>query len=347
LSDAAAPAPDLTREATNPRLRAFLRERFDEAPEGLRVTPLAGDASTRAYFRVGLRGETFVAALYPEPFASGRLAFLDVQALLVDWGLPVPRVLACDRARGVMLLSDLGDCSLQEHMRTADAEARARVYTRALEQLGRLQRAAAAWPERGADCFRLAFDVPKLRFELDFFVAHFLCGLRGRQLDDGQRNLVELAFEELCTEIASWPRVLCHRDFHARNLLLQPGGEPAWIDFQDARQGPATYDLASLLRDAYVTLPEEFIEEQAEAFRAALLPELDRATFARRFDWTCLQRNLKALGTFGYMTSVRGKDVYLQYVEPTLAHVRRTLGRHAEWAGLRRLLAGHIEELGE
>jgi len=245
----------------------------------------------------------------------------------------------------VMLLSDLGDESLQEFMQTADDGERERVYAQALHQLDHLQRSAAGWPERAAECFHVAFDDAKLRWELDYFVTHFVVGLRARPLADDERNELDAAFAHLCGEIAAWPQVLCHRDFHSRNLLLHRGA-PAWIDFQDARMGPATYDLASLLRDAYVTLPEDFIAERAEEFRQLALSGVDRATFARRFDWTCLQRNLKALGTFGYMTTVRGKDVYLRYVAPTLAHVRRNLERHAEFAGLRRALARHIEELG-
>ncbi len=328
------------------RLRAFLSERWGARAEELALEPLAGDASTRAYFRVhdARAGASHVLALYPAALPEGRLAFLDVQALLRAWGLPVPEVRACDRTRGVMLLSDLGDLSLQEFMRTADERERERVYAQALGQLDHLQRAAAGWSDRRAECFERAFDVPKLRFELDFFVTHFLRGLHRARLSEDDRGTLDAACEALCAEIASWPRVLCHRDFHARNLLLH-GGTLAWIDFQDARLGPATYDLASLLRDAYVSLPEEFIAERAEEFRRLRARDLDRETFARRFDWTCVQRNLKALGTFGYMTCERGKDVYLQYVEPTLRHVRRNLERHAEFSGLRRVLARHIEEL--
>jgi hypothetical protein len=332
--------------ALDARLTGFLRERWGAAAEGLTVTPLAGDASTRCYFRLrdAEGGAPRVLALYPEPLPAGPVAFLDVHRLLELWGLPVPQVLACDRARGVMLLSDLGDLSLQEFMRGADDTERERVYAQALHQVDHLQRSAAGWPERAAECFQVAFDVAKLRWELDYFVAHFVTGLRARALTDDERNELDAAFALLCREMASWPRVLCHRDFHSRNLLLH-GGAPAWIDFQDARMGPATYDLASLLRDAYVTLPEDFIAERAEEFRTLALSGVARATFARRFDWTCVQRNLKALGTFGCMTAVRGKDVYLRYVAPTLRHVRRNLGRHAEFDGLRRVLARHIEEL--
>src|SRR6185295_11857250 len=109
--------------------------------------------------------------------------------------------------------------------------------------------------------------------------------------------------------------------------------------------GPTTYDLASLLRDSYVDMDEEFVAERTEEFRQRALPGENREAFLRRYELTSVQRNLKALGTFGYMATVRGNPVYLQYVPRTLAHARRNLLRHPELAGLHRVLAAHIEEL--
>lgn len=326
------------------RLVSFLRERWGATAALLRIESLAGDASTRRYFRVHEGPTSAILALYPQPWEPGPIAFLDVHRLLSNWGLPVPDVQACDRGRGIMLLSDLGDDSLQERLRTADAREREALYAQALHQLEHLQRAAAGWPERQAECYRLAFDVPKLRFEMDFFVRHFLLGLRGCELNDAERNELDAAFHRLCGEIASWPRVLCHRDFHSRNLIVHQG-TLHWIDFQDARLGPSVYDLASLLRDAYVTLDEGFIAARVEEFRRLAQASTGRAEFERRFEWACVQRNLKALGTFGYMTTVHGKRVYHAYVAPTLAHVRRNLERHAALAGLRQVLGRHIPEL--
>jgi aminoglycoside/choline kinase family phosphotransferase len=145
--------------------------------------------------------------------------------------------------------------------------------------------------------------------------------------------------------MAAWPRVLCHRDFHSRNLMVH-AGRLHWIDFQDARLGPATYDLASLLRDSYVDIEEEFVAERAEEFRQRALPGEAKDVFARRFELTSVQRNLKALGTFGYMATVRQNPVYLQYVPRTLANARRNLLRHSELRGLHRVLARHVPELG-
>jgi hypothetical protein len=324
----------------DPRLAEFLSERLGEAAGP--VVALAGDASTRRYYRVALKQGTAVVALYPEPF-NDELPFLAVGSLLADIGLPAPAVLAHDGPRGVLLLEDLGDETLQEVLRTASNAERRALYDEALEALGRLQREAARGPARAA-CFQIAFDVEKLSWELHYFEKHFLEGLRGRQLSSEDRSLLAEAFHDLSAEIASWPRVLCHRDFHSRNLMRHRG-RLFWIDFQDARMGPATYDLASLLRDSYVELSEGLVAECAEGFRQRTLPGEAQDVFLRRFELTCVQRNLKALGTFGHVASVRGSPVYLPYIPATLAHARRNLARHPELDRLRRVLANHIEEL--
>ena len=326
--------------SVDPRLSDFLLERLGEG--AAEVVPLAGDASTRRYFRVMLKERTVVVALYPEPFGDD-MPFLAVGSLLMGFGLPVPAVLAHDGPRGVLLLEDLGDQTLQEVLKTSSDALRGDLYGEALEALGVLQREAARGPGRAA-CFQVAFDVEKLSWELHYFEKHFLEGLLGRDLSTEHRSTLAESFHRLSAEIASWPRVLCHRDFHSRNLMRHHG-RLFWIDFQDARLGPATYDLASLLRDSYVDLPEKFVAERAEEFRLKALPGEAREVFLRRFELTCVQRNLKALGTFGYMASVRGNGVYLPYVPATLRHARRNLARHPELDGLRRVLANHIEEL--
>lgn len=322
-------------------IRDFLRERRRGAR--VEVIPLSGDASTRRYFRLVAGGSTEVLALHPEPFAEGSLPFVTVRTLLARLGLPVPQLHEEDGARGILVLEDLGDLTLQEELRAAGEGRRAERYREAVAQLARLQREAARGTKR-EECFRIAFDVEKLTWELHYFLKHFVEGHRGRDLTSEDRATLSEAFHRLAEEMASWPRVLCHRDFHSRNLMLHRG-VLHWIDFQDARMGPATYDLASLLRDSYVDLPEELVAERAEEFRQEALPEESRDAFRRRFELTCVQRNLKALGTFGYQASVRANPVYLPYIPCTLAHARRNLARHPELAGLWRALARHVEEL--
>jgi len=143
-------------------------------------------------------------------------------------------------------------------------------------------------------------------------------------------------------ELASEPRVLCHRDYHSRNLMLHEG-QLYLIDFQDARMGPDTYDLVSLLRDSYVDLPEATVEELI-AYFLALKGTPDDPDFRQRFDVMALQRNLKALGTFGYQTTARRNPVYIQYIPRTLRYVRTNLKRHERFAAVHELLATHVEE---
>lgn len=325
-----------------PALVAFLKE-WPEAGGTPGVVALDGDASTRRYYRIAETGRTSMLALYPEPFDVGGMPFLAVRELMAGWGLPVPGLLRVDGPRGIVLQEDLGDVTLQRALDTTNANVREALYRQALDQLTLLQEAAAR-DSQTAECFRVAFDVEKLTWELHYFLKHFVEGHRGRDLTVEDRASLSEAFHRLAEEMASWPRVLCHRDFHSRNLMLQ-GDALRWIDFQDARMGPATYDLASLLRDSYVDLDEDFVAERAEEFRQRALRGEAREVFLRRFELTSVQRNLKALGTFGYMAVVRGKRVYEQYVPRTLAMARRNLGRYPELAALQRVLARHIEEL--
>ena len=325
-------------------VRAHLEQRRPGEAAQLRVTALSGDASTRRYYRVADGSRNYVLAQYPGPFEPESLSFLAIHALLQGYALPVPQIVEVDGPRGIVLQQDLGDCTLQEVLRGCSPGELVRLYQEAVDDIVLLQRAAARGPQQ-AECFRIAFDVEKLSWELHYFLKHFLEGQLGRELSVEDRSTLAESFHVLSQELAAWPRVLCHRDYHSRNLM-QHAGRLYWIDFQDARMGPATYDLASLLRDAYVDVPEELQEELIERFRQQAAPEEAREGFRRRFDLTCVQRNLKALGTFGYMATVRHNPVYLPYIPRTLAHVRRNLSRYTELERLRRTLARHMPELG-
>ena len=325
------------------RVAQFLADRFGPRLGDVKVAALSGDASTRRYYRIAAGGEISVLSLYPEPFDADQLSFVVVRTLMAGWGLPVPAIRDLDGSLGILLLEDLGDLTLQEALKGARAAKKKELYRQAIDQLVVLQREAARAPQR-AVCFQVAFDFEKLSWELHFFWKHFLEAYRRCDLSVEDRASIADGFHRLSAEIASWPRVLCHRDFHSRNLMSHDG-RLCWIDFQDARMGPVTYDLASLLRDSYVDLDEEFVAEMAEEFRQRAAPGETRDTFQRRFELMSIQRNLKALGTFGYQGAVKGSRVYLPYIPRTLANARRNLARHPELSGLRRALAHHLEEL--
>jgi aminoglycoside/choline kinase family phosphotransferase len=327
---------------------ALIRQYLEETRPGdateVRVAPLSGDASTRRYYRLEDGGRSHVLALYPEGFVPEDLSYLNVHRLLEGYGLPVPATLGVDGKRGIVLQEDLGDRTLQVVLDEAPASAGEELYREAVDEVAQLQTKAAQGPQK-ADCFRIAFDIEKLSWELHYFLKHFLEGHRGCDPTVEDRANLSEAFHQLSHEIASWPRVLCHRDYHSRNLMLHEG-RLFWIDFQDARMGPTTYDLASLLRDAYVDVPEELQEDLKERFRQTATPDEPREVFRRRFDLMCVQRNLKALGTFGYMATVRQNPVYLPYMPRTLAHARHNLSRYPELERLWRTLLRHVPELG-
>jgi len=243
----------------------------------------------------------------------------------------------------VLAQQDLGDVTLQAHLGAASAAEHAALYRQAVALIATLQRRGAELASAGYVPYGIAFDVEKLTWELDFFIKHFVEAYRGVVIAPAAREALRREFAVLVEELASEPRVLCHRDYHSRNLMLHD--ERLYIiDFQDARMGPDTYDLVSLLRDSYVDLAEQTVEELLAYFLALQGHTGSEAAFRARFDVMALQRNLKALGTFGYQTTARRNPVYIQYIPRTLRYVRDNLEHLPRFARIRELLAAHVDE---
>jgi aminoglycoside/choline kinase family phosphotransferase len=293
-------------------------------------------------------GRSNVLALHAQPFEFETLPFVNVARLFQAVPLPVPDILDHADDLGVLLLQDLGDVTLQAHLGAAAPTEHASLYREAVSFLVRLQARGRELASPSYIPFGVAFDREKLQWELDFFVKHFLEAYRGVRLRTEARGALAEEWTPIIQELAAEPRVLCHRDFHSRNLMFNEG-RLYIIDFQDARLGPDTYDLVSLLRDSYLDLPEESVEELISHFltlaRMKSPTTAERQEFRRRFDIMSLQRNLKALGTFGFQAAARANPVYIQYIPRTLRYVRTNLFRHARFARLHELLAPLIEEL--
>jgi aminoglycoside/choline kinase family phosphotransferase len=327
------------------RIDQFL-DHTDLRNQNVKVVPLTGDASDRRYFRVLLRdAPSQVLAVHPGPVAFDAVAFVNVARLLSAMPVPVPRILACSDALGIMALEDLGDVTLQAHVGAASPAEHEALYRQAVTFINTLQRRGRELASPSYVPYRVCFDVEKLTWELQFFTRHFLEAYRGAALTDATRRALAEEYAAIAGELASEPPVLCHRDYHSRNLMLHQGSLHI-IDFQDARMGPDTYDLASLLRDSYV----DFSEQQVVALIAFFLAQRGDSKendqdYRRRFDLMALQRNLKALGTFGFQTTNRGNTVYIQYIPRTLNYARANLARYGRFARLRQLLAEHLEEL--
>jgi hypothetical protein len=331
-------------EAAHTRVQAYL-DRSGLTARAARVVPLTGDASDRRYFRVLVPdGPTTVLALHAGPIDYAALPFVNVAELLARMPVPIPAILDHADDLGVLLLEDLGDVTLQAHVGAAPTGEHIAHYRQAVAIIDVLQRRGAELASQEYVPYGIAFDVEKLGWELDFFAKHFLQGYRGIDLAAPARAALAAEFRAIVEELAAEPRVLCHRDYHSRNLMLHHGRLYA-IDFQDARMGPATYDLVSLLRDSYVDIPEETADALIAHFLALGGRTVDPRAFRARFDVMALQRNLKALGTFGYQTTTRGNPVYIQYMPRTLRHVRDNLRRQPRFARLQEILAADVDEL--
>jgi aminoglycoside/choline kinase family phosphotransferase len=317
-----------------PRLQQYLSDHRIDAHS---VVPLTGDASDRRYFRVLVKNAApMVLALHQGPIDVATMPFVAVARLLSQVPLPVPRILHHSNALGVLGLQDLGDVTLQAHLGAATPAEHAALYRQAVTLIARMQERGEQLRSPAYPPYGIAFDVEKLTWELEFFVRHYLLAYKGVTASEAQREALRDEWSAIVNELAAEPRVLCHRDYHSRNLMLH-GGQLYMIDFQDARMGPDTYDLASLLRDSYVDLAPQQVDDLL-AFFLALKGLADEAAFRRRFDLMALQRNLKALGTFGYMTTSRNNTVYIQYIPRTVAYVKANLAKYPRFERLRALI---------
>jgi aminoglycoside/choline kinase family phosphotransferase len=325
------------------------RARIDEclnraklAGPKVRVVPLTGDASTRQYFRI-LRPDnpSVVLAVYDTAFRFEELPFVNVCRLFTSIPLPIPAIAGHADDLGILILEDLGDVTLQAHLGMTEPAEHDALYRQAVEFVFRMQRKGEELRSPEFISYGIAFDRDKLMWELNFFTKHFLEAYRGVALTSDVREAFDEEWLKIADELAGEPRVLCHRDYHSRNLMLHDR-RLYIIDFQDARMGPDTYDLASLLRDSYVDHTDAQVDELVRGYlklggASKSTPEAF-AEYRRRFDLMSVQRNLKALGTFGHQTTSRSNPVYIQYIPRTLNYVRMNLERYPRFARLRELL---------
>ncbi|MBI3449580.1 MAG: phosphotransferase [Acidobacteria bacterium] len=331
------PRPAMTR-----RLLAFARRRFGDA---VSCEPLAGDASDRAFFRIRLATMSpLVAMVHPEPFRLDDLPYFVHGRFLKEIGADVPEIVGSYPGEGILLLQDLGDATLMAHLMTASPDRRHFLYRQAVQILAHLQSEGTRALSPDLPAARTALDRDRLLFELRFFAEHYVTGLLGSPLMPAAAADLDAWLESLAETVAGYDRVLCHRDYHSRNLMVR-GDRLYMVDFQDARMGPYTYDLASLLRDSYVRLPEELIEEMLDFFLEVTgrsqPGEARPGSFEEEFERTCLQRNIKAIGTFAYQAVVKGNRGYLPSIPPTLESIRTNLERRGE-RGILELFEGPL-----
>ena len=345
-----------------------IRHQLQIPVTSVHLTRLPGDASNRAYYRVSLKSLSLhypqslvlMQVADPEGFKQSEeaistndlpiteLPFINIHSHLRTSNLPVPHLHYYDRRRGLLYLEDLGDITLEYATHHASQDVVHTLYTQAIDILIAIHTHASCHNDTTRPCiaFGRLFDSALIMWEFDHFLEYGVVARNGRVMCANDFVPLKEAFETIAELIASQRRVFTHRDYHARNLMVH-GNQISLLDFQDALMGPAAYDLVSLLRDAYIKLDETLVEELIARYLNGMPNELtgDVKDFRRIFDFTSIQRNLKAVGRFIYIDRVKGNSKFLADIPRTLEYVRRNLRKYPELRTLQTHLSPYVPEL--
>lgn len=295
------------------------------------VKPASSDASFRRYFRVlSKKGPFIVMDAPPDKEKTG--PFIKVSHLFDEAGVLVPKVLEKNIEEGFLLLTDLGSTTYLNELTQDKAQ---KLYLEAIDSLIRIQVASVpdVLPE---------YDRTLLLNELNLFPDWYIKKHLNLTLDEKQEAILKKTFDTILANNLAQPQVFVHRDYHSRNLMLT-NGKPGILDFQDAVFGPITYDLVSLLRDAYIVWDEAMVLdlvvrywEKAKKVGLPVHPDIDQ--FYRDFEFMGLQRHIKVLGIFARLNYRDGKANYLNDLPVVEEYTYKAASRYSEFAPFVRLL---------
>lgn len=310
----------------------------DQQLQPATLRPASADASFRRYFRIDAAGGSRIIMDAP-PDKENCHPFVQIAGLMQDAGLNVPQVLAWDEANGFMLLSDLGGQTMMQVIDKQSPTANLPLYLRAVDAL-------VAWQQASSPGVLPPYDTALLRRELELFPDWYLARHRGVAVEGKLRETLDAMFALIIERNLAWPSVYVHRDFMPRNLMIP--GDPTEsrlgvLDFQDAVYGPITYDIASLMRDAFLSWEEDFVLDVTirywqQARKAGLPVGDDFGEFYRGVEWMGLQRHLKVAGIFARLTLRDGKPHYLADAPRFIGYIRATCARYSELKPLLRLV---------
>lgn len=342
VPSAAGPAAPFVSWSDPERAAAFDRWLGELAgPQQLQAAslrPASADASFRRYLRIdsGLGSRIIMDA---PPDKENCHPFVQVAGLMAQAGLNVPQILAWDELQGFMLLSDLGGQTMMQVIDKDNAATNLPLYLKAVDAL-------VEWQTASRPDVLPAYDTALLRRELELFPDWYLAKYRGVAVEGRLRETLDKMFALIIERNLTWPCVYVHRDFMPRNLMI-PGdaGEDRLgvLDFQDAVHGPVTYDIASLMRDAFLSWEEDFVLDVTirywqKARKAGLPVGDDFGEFYRGVEWMGLQRHLKVAGIFARLTLRDGKPQYLADAPRFISYIRATCARYVELKPLLRLV---------
>lgn len=300
------------------------------------LQPMQNDASFRRYFRVYLPNHSTFIAMDAPPDKENLKPFVEIAQRLFKAGLNVPEIKAIDWENGFLLLTDLGDDLYLPILKENDRVKIDRLYGDALAALATMQTCV--------ETNQLPlYDEKLLRFEMNLLPDWFITKHLEIALTNEEQKELDTCFDLLIKNALEQPQVFVHRDYHSRNLLLNSQQNPAILDFQDAVKGAVTYDLVSLLKDAYISFPKEWIEEKVFGYhqlatQMGIISNVSEKEFLKWFDLMGLQRHIKVVGIFARLYHRDGKASYLKDIPLVLKYILETAERYSEMHGLKELM---------
>ena len=307
-------------------------------PKDYKIFALAGDASSRRYFRVVSENDSWVLMDW-DPFVDdGKYPFLNVLEHFAKHKVHVPTVIAKAPEEGLVLLEDLGDLTLERKFwENQNQEHVLPHYKLAIDELIKIHYAASA-DRSNCVAFGVAFDTDKLLWEMNYGKEHLLLKLCDLKMSSQTLAGIDKLFLQICETLHAEPKFIAHRDYHSRNVMIKLG-KMRVIDFQDARMGAIQYDLVSLLRDSYVDMDAAtenelinyYLAERAQYSRKNKLPDVSREQFNHVYEIQTIQRCFKACGSFSSFYNMRQDTRYLKYIHNTLLRVAASLEKFPEY----------------
>ena len=290
------------------------------------IAPASTDASFRSYFRVFVDNQNTYIAVDAPPEYEDSVKFVNIASLMETMDIRVPKIIATNLQKGFLLIGDLGKETMLNAIHRQETKAQ-EFYGEAINILFKIQTNGSSHVE-GLPLYSKELLMDEMRLFVDWFCL--------RHLQIGPEIIDDYGFEEIFEKLSVYAlgqnQVFVHRDFHSRNILFSEEGDMGVVDFQDAVVGPITYDLVSLLKDCYISLPSSKIDHWVDYYFARLMDHelIDKShqEFKLEFDLMGLQRHLKAIGIFSRLKYRDGKDSYVLDIPRTINYVYTTAKKH-------------------
>lgn len=308
----------------DPSTHAFLKKHI--STNEIQFQNLAGDASARRYVRIYNSTGSYILMVFPVAEQKMGSNFLEIQAELIKHDCLVPEVLGFDMTMGYILLEDLGDLTLERRFfENQDFNKTLPYYYKSIDEILKIHHIAIDKQSK-APFFHIEFDTDKLVWELNYMKKNLLQDFFNLEMSEEFLISLENNFKSICNHLSHLPQVVCHRDYHSRNIMLHKD-QTYVIDFQDARLGPCQYDLVSLLRDSYVdlTLEQEslLLKYYFDKMPKSITQGWDK--FIEDYKLQILQRTLKACGSFSSFYNQKKDTRYIKHIQPTLMKTKKIL----------------------